>query len=398
MVQSVTTTNDVYQWQLQYNNVRDLLWQVAVAADLYVAVGQHARVMTSQNGVNWSVEALPLTNSISTSNTVFFSVGGTTNMFLAAGTQGSLAISPNIPTPVIVTNLDGSTFTNQVGTLGIIWQSMPAPANTTNDLAAVCVFNTNFFLAGGNATLLVSPDATNWIRIFVPTNTIPTNNYISGLAASTNLFVATGNEGLLVNSVDGTNWSKCSSGTTNWLYRVRWFNGWFIAVGENGTLLDSQDGVTWTKCATGTTNWLNDAVMVSNTCYVVGNNGTVLASTNWVNWTNISVITRLSLYGAATQNGQLLTVGLQGSILRSQVVPDLNPPTIISYAQSSGYNIFTVAGDPDQEFTLDSSTNLTDWTTGPLLDLIYGSGTLTFLTQVPTNSPPTSFYRATLVP
>jgi hypothetical protein len=105
----------------------------------------------------------------------------------------------------------------------------------------------------------------------------------------------------------------------------------------------------------------------------------------------------LSLYGAATQNGQLVAVGLSGSILRSQVVPDLDPLTIVSYGQAGGQNIFVVAGDPDQQFTMDSSTNLINWTTGPLLDLIYGSGTLTFLTQVPTNSGACQFYRATLV-
>jgi hypothetical protein len=401
MVQSVATTNNPYNWQLQYNSVRDWLWQVTLAGDLYVAVGEHARVLTSQNGVGWSVEAVPLTNSISTNNTVFFALGGSTNLLIAAGTRGSLAVSPNTSIPVVVTNLDGTTFTNQVGSLGVLWYSLPAPAQTTNDLAAVCAFGTNFFLVGGNATLLASSNGTNWGKISVPTNVIPTNNYISGLAVSTNLLVAAGDEGLLVRSLDGTNWTKCTvspSVGTNWLYRVRWLDGWFVAVGENGTLLNSADGTNWTKCVSGTTNWLNDAVMVSNTCYVVGNNGTVLASTNWVNWNNLGTITGLSLYGAAAQNGQLLTVGLSGSILRSQVVPDLTPITFVSYSQSSGQNIFLVAGDPDQKFTLDSSTDLVHWTTGPLLDLIYSSGTLVFLTNLGTNPPPTLFYRATLVP
>ena len=151
--------------------------------------------------------------------------------------------------------------------------------------------------------------------------------------------------------------------------------------------------------SSGTTNWLNDAVMVTNTCYIVGNNGTVLASTNFVNWTNVGCITSQSLYGAATQNGQLVAVGLQGTILRSQIVPNLTSPIFFYYyAQSSGENIFYVAGNPDQQFTLDSSTNLINWTTGPLLDLIYGDGTLTFITSLGADPPPRQFYRATLVP
>lgn len=397
-VSSVLTTNNTYNWQMQYNSLRDWLWQVTLAGDLYVAVGEHARIMTSQNGVSWNPEVVPLTNSVSASNTVFFCVGGTTNLLIAAGTRGGLAVSPDSSIPVVVTNLDGTTFTNQVGSLGVLWYSLPAPAQTTNDLAAVCAFGTNYFVAGGNATLLTSSDGTNWGNLFIPTNVVPANDYISGLAASTNLLVAAGNLGLLAFSPDGINWTKTVSGTTNWLFRVRWLNGWFVAVGENGTLLASTDGANWTARVSGTTNWLNDAVMISNTCYVVGNNGTVLASTNWVNWTNIGTITGLSLYGAATENGQLLTVGLSGSILRSQVLPDLNPLNIINYTQASGLNVFTVAGDPDQRFTLDSSTNFVNWTTGPLLDLIYGSGTLTFLIPEATNAPTNQFFRATISP
>ena len=91
-------------------------------------------------------------------------------------------------------------------------------------------------------------------------------------------------------------------------------------------------------------------------------------------------------------------VCLQGSILRSQVIPNLTPPTIVTYSQSSGENTFLVAGVPDQQFTLDSSSDLSNWTTGPLLDLIYGSGTLVFIIPEATNAPAAQYYRATLVP
>jgi len=37
----------------------------------------------------------------------------------------------------------------------------------------------------------------------------------------------------------------------------------------------------------------------------------------------------------------------------------------------SGENVFLVAGVVDQQFTLDTSTDLVNWTTGPMLDLQY---------------------------
>lgn len=392
MVQS-SSTNRNYSWTLSFLTPRDWLWQVTQADGLYVAVGDNTRIMTSQNGIDWNVEAIPLTNSIagSATNNVFFCVDGNTNLLLAAGNHGSLISSPSSLTPVLVTNLDGSVFTNYINSQGLIWFAQPAP--TTNDLSGVCAFANIFVLVGGGGTILHSADGTNWSKAGSPTT-----NYLSGLAPSTNLVVATGDQGTVLTSPNGLSWTKRSSGTTNWLFRVRWLGGLFLAMGENGTLLKSTNGLNWSSLKTGSTNWLNDATIVSNTCYVVGNNGTVLASSDFITWSNVPTITGLSLYGAASQNGQLVTVGLEGTILRSQIIPDLTPVSFVSYAQAGGQNVFVVAGHPDQQFTLDSSNDLTNWTTGPTLDLIYGSGTLLFITPAQTNQPGTQFFRATVVP
>ena len=389
-----TPTNSVYGWQMQYDSSRNLLWEVTLAGGLYVAVGDHACIMTSDNGGDWSIEYVPQTNSVSISNTVFLCVGGNTNLLIAAGSSGSLAVSPSLLATVVLTNGDGSFSTNQVSTLAVYWYSLPAPV--TNDLAGLCTFSNNFFLAGSSATMLRSADGTNWTKLSVPA---AGTTDLAGLAASTNLIVAVGDGGLIVTSPDGNTWTSRASGTTNGLLRVRCLNGSFLAVGENGTILRSTNGTSWSAVTSGTTNWLNDAVMVTNTCYIVGNNGTVLASANLTTWTNVGCITYQSLYSAATQNGQLVAVGLEGTILRSQIVPNLSYPIFFYfYAQASGQNIFYVSGYPDQQFTLDSSTNLKTWTTGPLLDLIYGSGTLTFYTGLGASPPPVQFYRATLVP
>jgi hypothetical protein len=398
MVQG-TPTNGVFAWQIQYDSPHDLLWQVTVADGLYVAVGENARIMTSDDGGDWNIEAIPLTNSVSSSNTVFLCIGGSTNLLIAAGTGGSLSVSPNVLTQVVITNLDGTLSTNLASFLGVLWDSLPAP--TTNDLAAVCAFKNSFFLAGGNATLLRSANGTNWAQVPLPPAVGTTD--LSGLAGSTNLLVAVGDQGMILTSSDGTTWTQQASHTSNGLLHVRCLCGVFLVVGENGTILKSTNGLSWSSMASGTTNWLNDAVIISNTCYIVGNNGTVLASTNLTDWTSMGCITSQSLYGAATQNGQLIVVGLQGTILRSQVVPNLTSPVFFyDYAQASTsnmlYNIFYVSGYPDQLFTLDTSTNLINWTTGPLLDFIYGSGTLTFITSLGTNPVPRQFYRATLAP
>ena len=388
-----TRTGNHYNWAAQYpNNFYDWLLQVVAVGGLYVAVGDHARVVTSDDGADWTIEALPETNSISATNTIFLCVGGDTNLLVAAGNHGSLAVSPQAFVPIVQTNLDGKLVTNLANTFGVVWNSLPAP--TTSDLTAAGVYSNRYYLAGSGGVLFGSANGTNWLRYRVPVT-----NDLAGIAVSTNQMVIVGDGGCVITSPDGTNWTQRTAGTTAGLFRVRWLNGTFLAVGENGTILHSTNGVRWNQDLSGTTNWLNDAVVISNTCFVVGNNGTVLASTNFVNWSNVPAVTRLSLYGAAAQNGQLVVVGLDGVILRSPVLPPTNAVSILSYSQVDNENVFLLSGGLDQECTLDSVTNLLgNWTTGPRLDFLYGDGTLEVVQPLGSEPPNPQFFRCTVVP
>jgi hypothetical protein len=411
LVQSYVT-NGTYNWSTPYYSPRDWLFQVATDNGIYVAVGDNVRVLTSDNGADWDIEEVPLTNSVSAASTVFLGVGGSTNLLFAVGSQGSLAASPNFYFPVVGTNTDGSLFTNKASSIGVLWYSLSAPAETTNDLAAVCSFGGNFYLVADGGKIFTLK-FTNWTAL--NTNNVnlllgganwtiissPTTNDLAGITVFTNavytngLLVACGDKGCILSSTDGISWNATNVATTG-LLRVRSLNARLLALGENGMLLTSTNGTGWTKVPSGVTNWLNDAVMVGNNCYVVGNQGVVLTSTNFTNWTSIGTITGKSLDGVATQNGQLVAVGFEGTILQSQVVPVTTPVNFTEYAQSDDYNIFSVAGTLDQQFTLDSSTNLVNWVTGPALDLIYGDGTLIFYQNLPGNPPANQYYRCTL--
>jgi len=62
MMVTSTLTNGNYLWSAPYPSPRDWLWQATLARDLYVAVGDNTHIMTSPNGVDWEIEAIPLTN------------------------------------------------------------------------------------------------------------------------------------------------------------------------------------------------------------------------------------------------------------------------------------------------------------------------------------------------
>ncbi|PYL00830.1 MAG: hypothetical protein DME19_03800 [Verrucomicrobia bacterium] len=400
MAEGYSTNDSSYYWLPSTDSIRQWLFDVTWATNLYVAVGDRATVMTSGNGIDWSLELVP----DSVTNSIFLGVGGTTNLLVAAGNQGSLIISPYAETNVMLTNVVGTNVvvTNQViSKLGVDWYDVQ-PRPTTNDLQGVGLFGDLYLVTGDNGTVLTSPDGTNWTRRVTPTSAL-----LSSVAASPDIVVATGDNGTIITSRDGANWALQNSRTANWIYRVRYLAGEFIAVGQNGTLMTSADGTNWNPQVSGTTRWLNDVTRIDGTLFAVGTQGTVLTSTNAVDWISRGTITAKSLYAAATDSDQLIAVGIEGIILRSQIVPDLTPVSILSYSRfestqsSTVNNLFLFGGKADQRFTLDSrlgfETNV--WSRGPLLEFYDSSGTFYYLESLPdSNAPPRQFYHGTLTP
>jgi hypothetical protein len=398
MVEGYKTNFGPVQWQVSFDSPRHWLWEVMRVPDLYVAVGDRATVMTSGDGVNWTLELVPdlVTNSI------WLGVGGSTNLLVAVGDAGSIIISPNMATNVPMaggasTSLQG---TNRSSSLGVIWFALPRLG--TNDLQGVTYGHGLYVITGARGSVFTSPNGTNWTR-----QTTPTTNFLSSVTAWPGGFVATGDDGAIITSVNGINWTARTAQTTNWLYRVRYLGTNLVAVGQNGTIRTSTDGVNWVARTSGTTQWLTDVTCIADTYFVVGHAGTVLLSTNLADWTAVGTITTKDLFGAATDSRQLIVVGVEGLILRSPVLPDLTPITILRYARLKSAdgtqveNLFLFGGKPDQRFTLDYRAGLgtNRWTTGPQLEFYSSDGTLYYLETLPaSNAPPQEFYRATLQP
>ncbi|MBI4663172.1 MAG: hypothetical protein HY735_30560 [Verrucomicrobia bacterium] len=349
-------------WVDRHDSLRNWIWDLTRTPEFYIAVGDRATVMTSEDGIDWTLELVP--NSLT--NAIFLGVGGTTNLFLAVGNQGRAMTSSN----------------------GVIWDVVRMP--TSNDLQGVAALNNLFVVTGGAGTILTSPNATNWtIR------TASTAAFLSSVTSSPRGWVASGSLGTILQSSDGMSWTQRSSGTTNWIYRMRFLGGQFVGVGQNGTILTSLDGANWTRRSSGTSEWLNDVARVGETFFIAGTHGTVLRSSDGIQWENIGTITRKSLFALAAFEGQLIAAGVEGVILRSQVIPDQSPILIKSYRRQSGQDAFLFLGKPDQRFTLDHSTNLPNWTPGTQLEFLDSSGTLLYLENLGAVSD-RQFFRATL--
>lgn len=343
--------------------VRSWLWAVSRTPTHFVAVGDYGTILSSPDGVDWDYELVPQ----AVTNSVLLGVGGSSNLLLAVGSRGTILWGTNV----------------------FLWHTNATPL-TTNDLQGVCFDGAQFILTGGNGTVLTSANGTNWTHA-----TAPTSAFLMSVAAFPGGLVSVGSGGAILTSTNhGSNWTERVSGTTNWLSQVRWLHDRLIAVGQNGCLLTSADGVEWRTNASGTVAWLNAADYLDGAWFVVGNQGVVLASPNATNWVNFGTLTKKSLYGVTISNGRLVTVGSEGTILRSRLILDETPIRIANFGRASGMDVFLVTGATDQQFRLQSSTDLANWTDGALLEFLDSSGTLIYVEDTGEIAPPARFYRA----
>jgi hypothetical protein len=337
LVEGVFDGSGALVWTNYSRSLRNWLWDISRASDLYVAVGDRATIMTSDNGLDWNLELVP----DSATNSIFLGIGGSTNLQIVVGDQGTVLLSRNT-----VTNLDG---TNVVGTLGVVWEAVQ-PRPSAEDLQGITTYGETFIVTGGNGTILASTNGTDWSA-----RPSATTAFLSGVAAFPGGLVAVGKHGTILTSPDSVSWTPRSSGTTNWIYRVRYLNGLLIAVGQQGTVLTSTDGITWTPRTTGTTSWINEVVFMEGSFIAIGNQGTVLISPDASDWSEIGTITKKSLFGASFAHGQLVTVGVEGVILRSQVAP-ANAPGILNVSPAAGFSGNGTVGGPfapsQQTYTL----------------------------------------------
>jgi len=355
-----------------------------------VAVGDGPTILQSDRGIAWSTALLP-TNA---AGQVVLGVATMPDQFVAVGSGGLVLRSPVAYEPIVstslFTNAAGATvrvvLTNLVNTLGLAWYNAARPV--TNTLQGIAATPQRMVAAGAAGVLLASTNATDWHRL-----ASPTTSFLSSVEAGPSAWVASGDQGTLLSSPDGLSWTRRTSGTSQWLWRTRWAGGRFVAVGYGGTILTSPDAVTWTTRSSGVTNHLHDVVFVDDTWYAVGGQGTVLGSRDAATWARLATLTSKSLQSVVHLDGRLLALGADGSILRAIVRPFPDAVGLAQWPQQPSEAVFLATGEPGQLFRMDRSTNLVDWTAGPLLEIPEDALSLLFVDST-TNAPDLQLFRA----
>lgn len=355
---------------------------------LRLTVGEAAQFMDSADGKNWNRGLAPS----SASGVSFYALGGRSNLVVASGSSGALALSRTEFTPLVSTNAatNGNqvvrvVLTNQVNTLGIAWESVASGVST--DLRAVCADSNLFVVAGAGGVILTSPDARSWTR-----RTSGSTAFLSGAAAWPGGYVVSGQNGALSTSANGLSWTARSTGTTRWLWRVRWLNDRLVAVGDGGTVLTSTDGVTWTARPTPSTTWWNDVGWQSGWFCLVGDGGVVALSQDLSNWVESPTLTTRNLYTVCSAGSQWVVAGSGAAILRARAAAFDAPVQILNYPKAPEESLFLFGGQMDQTFRLERSSDLQTWQDASDLEISDPEGVFLMLDTL-TNAPDAQFFR-----
>jgi hypothetical protein len=266
-------------WGVAWSPTLNLFVAVASASGATGFCTQNGRcIMTSPDGINWTVRTVPSTNYYWTSVVWSPSLG----LFVAVAQASITAGQFNY----VMTSPDGINWTSRTTPNENTWFSITWSPSLSLFVAVASTGN------GTGQRVMTSPDAITWTsRTAAAANTW----YSVTWAPSLGLFAAvsasgTGNR--VMTSPDGITWTSRTSAADNTWNSITWSDdlSLFVAVASTGTgnrIMTSPDGITWTSRTTttdgawGIVTWSHEA----STFVVLSATNLVATSTDGINWT-----------------------------------------------------------------------------------------------------------------
>lgn len=324
------------------------LMDVAFGNGVFLAVGGLPPIfggpitpslLVSSNGAAWTSLVLP-------TNANFYGVSFVGSRFVATGDSGLIMSSP-----------DGVSWTLQDS-------SLPNQTSDSYPLGGVAFGNGVFVAMNRllGAYCLVSTNGANWTKTLVaPTNSFVEMDRVHFYNG---LFIAGGivNNGAILTSTSGTNWTVTPSPVSNTINDVAYGAGVWVAVGDLATIISSTNALTWRKAnvpaslSSAHIN-LHGITYHDGTFISVGSAGKVITSQDGISW-NIrnTPATNHDLNSIALGNGRMVTVGTHGTIWQSAPVLDLAVDL-----QPTGANL-TFSCPSGLQCVVQTSIDLIHWT------------------------------------
>jgi len=208
---------DAAKWTLRNPLTQvNSLHGIAYGEDKFVAVGEGGRVMTSPDGVTWTVGDSGVGTSL-------------VDVVYGSGQFVAIGEHPSTHRTTILTSPDGIAWTLQAPVWGV-----PVGITYGGD---------QFVIVSEGYLIYTSPDGVTWTKVREQTPWLT-----GGVTYGGGQFVAVGLKGAVVTSPDGVAWTEQTTGI--WpkvgLEGIAYGAGQFVAY-SGGVVLTSPDGVTWTK-------------------------------------------------------------------------------------------------------------------------------------------------------
>ena len=274
------------------SGTEELLSGVVFGNGLFVAVGLEGAIVSSPDGVSWTVESSGSTAS-------FRAVAFASGLFVVVGTGGTILTSP-----------DGHEWT-------------PRSLGTAAVLSGVAFGNGRFVAVGLSGAVVYSADAISWS----PASSL-TSNFLQSVTFGGGKFVAVGGSGTVRTSTDGVTWARSTTGLPQFLSGAAYFDGKYYVVGNSGIILSSPDTLAWTHQGTFDT-WFRAVGSDGSQVVVAGDDGTVVTSRDGVDWTPQTTGVTRSLNSITFGNGLFVAVGEPDGVPQNGLIltaPSTAPP------------------------------------------------------------------------
>ena len=304
----VVTSTDGIAWSLQQLDESLRLSEIATDGQRYVAtVDDGDTVVTSEDGIAWiprdvgamSVRLIDVIwagdrfialgrDGATFSASVFESVDGTTWISHAVGTNMTADGLAFNGTTLLVVGRDSiaNLVCAYTSTDRVQWQSTPIPVDDPHHVLGIAGMFVSVGYRGGAVPSVVfrSRNGTVW------TGTATKHQgEINGATWTGSEYIAVGEDGLIATSTQGTDWQLQQQAEQTNLYTVRWLGDEFFAIGYLGASMRSSNGIDWTPAVIGDpfASWGGVAranTSVGERTVVVGYAGAVRVSADREHW------------------------------------------------------------------------------------------------------------------
>lgn len=341
---TILTSKDGISWtvkKLSYGSISG----VTFGEGIFVGVGEG--IFTSPDGSNWkeSTVAPPVDFSIRgpVDNPDGLNFPGPKSHSVYGSGLGSVAYGNGT---FVAGGIGGTILSSEDGFLWTYRHS-----NVSQSIDDIAYGNGVFIaIVSSQKAVLSSPDGITWTQQWIPE--------VGGKRAITygnNSFVAVGVYDCdisgcyagIMTSTDGVAWTARDLGIQGDLRGVTFGDNTYVAVGRPGIIVTSHDGINWTHQQPGISSGLWTVTYGKGTFVAGGENGVMLTSSNGANWTVTSLVPG-PLYGIAWGNNTYVTVGRSSLDVSSDVFNSFNGVSWDSHSSGFPYGFGDVTYTNEQ--------------------------------------------------